>query len=252
MPSFRPPQRFGQRFFNRPTQAQSKTECPWVHSHLSCPLNDWQSFTVERDQMQLWATAVLGLLAGCRPSAVFFAIWAVVINSIKRLTRWTCPHVFKEICKTRPAFTYCNSASAVILVVGIIGVVTALFQGVPHPVFRGSMLAVNGYERTGVAPAGAAASIPQFVATNNFSNTIHARTATEPVVVAAFSEVAKSYDFPSVIEHADGSGLIFSSRQGGHPPLTADRAREAANFARPASYSIAITQYLKGESLGTV
>ena len=64
------------------------------------------------------ATCISRLLNGCRPSAIFRAVVAVVVDSINRELRpWCWPHIRIEICKrVAPPLADSNAAPTVVFV----------------------------------------------------------------------------------------------------------------------------------------
>ena len=58
--------------------------------------------------------SVLGLFARCRPSAVTWVIWAVVINSIKRKAfSWPIAHVCVKALKVFPSLANGDAAATI-------------------------------------------------------------------------------------------------------------------------------------------
>lgn len=77
-------------------------------------LNQGHSPTIKRNAM---ITAfVARLLFPCSPSAIVFAIWAVIVFAVKGMFgRWTWPHVFIKILeRLQPALANCNASASVV------------------------------------------------------------------------------------------------------------------------------------------
>jgi len=89
------------------------------HAILFCELNACHSSSPIGTQFDgdFHAKFVFRLLArliglSC-PAAVFWRIWTVVIDSIKRESGWPLSHVYQEILKRFPSFAHRDSSAAV-------------------------------------------------------------------------------------------------------------------------------------------
>lgn len=69
---------------------------------------------------------IVCLLLARRPLAIIFRVAQVIINAIQRKTFWTRPHVLKKGFKPLPFFINSDTSSAVVPVVGILGIVAPL------------------------------------------------------------------------------------------------------------------------------
>ena len=87
--------------------------------------------------------SVVRLFFSCRPSAIFRAIRAVVINPIKRCAKRSFAHIFNKISKRRPAFAHANTSRPIPAIGGIFGVVTTLLYGLPNSVQIGLRLTMT-------------------------------------------------------------------------------------------------------------
>lgn len=72
------------------------------------------------------------LLYCCRPSAIFRAVWPVVVNSIKRSPLFWLAHISNEIRVIIPTIAYCNTTSTIILKCWISGIKASLAHTLPN------------------------------------------------------------------------------------------------------------------------
>lgn len=108
-----------------------------AYTSLSRPLHERLSSTKRREQ-DVSATIVL-LFGPCRPPAILrFVIAVIVWITIKRLSRRTLAHIFKEILKRQPASTYRNSPSAVMPVAIVKWIGAAREHMLPRAINRGA------------------------------------------------------------------------------------------------------------------
>lgn len=84
------------------------------------------------DNEQASAAPVGSLLSDRGPSAIFWRIGAVIIDAIQTRPLWALTHVCEKILEFEPAFTNCNSATAVIFVSRLPGIEAAGFHSSPN------------------------------------------------------------------------------------------------------------------------
>lgn len=101
-----------------------------------------QHFVAFKDYISISAS-ITRLLSPRRPSAILFAVPAIVVNPIQRSTSWSAAHVGKKTLVRGPLFAIGNSSSAVVFPLRSIGVVTPTLHGRPNSVFRGIAIAVS-------------------------------------------------------------------------------------------------------------
>jgi len=77
------------------------------------------------------------LISSRGPSAIFFAIVSVVINSVKSVIFWPSPHIRKKVFKLFPSRTVRNSPSSIIFPLWAILVVATSFHRGPNSVLSG-------------------------------------------------------------------------------------------------------------------
>lgn len=87
--------------------------------------------------------SVVRLFFSRRPSAIFRAIRAVVINPIKRCAKRSFAHIFNKISKQRPAFAHANTSRPMPVISGVFGVRTTLLNGLPNSVQIGLRLTMT-------------------------------------------------------------------------------------------------------------
>lgn len=85
-------------------------------------------------QLRLWPISSLLNVAG--PSAIFRAVWAVIVDSVERLARRLWPHVLHERSDIKPSLANRNAAPAIPMELLVLGVCAPLEHGVPSWVER--------------------------------------------------------------------------------------------------------------------
>lgn len=122
-------------------------------------------------------TSVVGLLRGCRPSAIVWGVWSVVVDSIDRmLYRWTRPHICDEQGEIVPSFTDGNATTAPVGEFVIPVVKTAPPHSQPRRVFNALMRACGvsvlrhfcGYSLAEITTARAGSTGRQIALLNEF------------------------------------------------------------------------------------
>ncbi len=157
--------RSGQRVFYGPsTDVNPRVQCFITDAHLFGPLSKTHRFSVVRHQPNRLLVAVL--LNYCCPSTVFRRITEVVVDSIYAVAgRRPRSHVSHKIRKrVPPAFTYCDSTSAVVAVSAIAWAKASRPHIMPRIVFwRGtlSMLQCRAFSARSAATACQVACVNQ-------------------------------------------------------------------------------------------
>ena len=112
-------------------------------ANFICPLLESLRLASKRDLDA--GSAIVGLGLGCRPAAIFWSVWAVVINAINRALRsglWS--HIgIKILERVSPTLAHINSALAIVFVGFICRSVAAADHAAPGAVFGGVRHAVN-------------------------------------------------------------------------------------------------------------
>lgn len=85
---------------------------------------------------QLGLRAISCLLCRCSPSAVFWAIWAVVVYSIQSCAVRFRKHICNKISYIVPTFAHCDPTPSVPMRFGVVWVVAAIHHGVPCRIQR--------------------------------------------------------------------------------------------------------------------
>jgi hypothetical protein len=68
------------------------------------------------------------------PTTISRIVWPVIVNSIKRISCWSRPHIGLKNPKTNPLIAYSNTSSTVIQVGDITWVVTAASHSIPDAI----------------------------------------------------------------------------------------------------------------------
>lgn len=237
MPTLRFSNWFREGFRNAPSVSQAVINRVSLHSESSGPFRYTQGLTLECDRPEPRTAAILRLLARRSPSAVLFAIRAVVVDSVQAVSHWTRTHIFVEIGKAGPAFANRYASTAVAMVCGILLVTASIREATPSAVFGAAVAAMNRNERASVAPAGSARSIPQLHAANDPAYSFQARATAEPEIVTAFVGVTEGDYLPSVVNRTGRRGDILRSGHSG-PPMAAYGAQGVRTSLRPALFYI--------------
>ena len=83
-------------------------------------------------------SSIPGLFFCCRPTAIFWAIIAIIVNTIKAMRRaWALTHISKKALKIKPSVTDGDSSAAVIFIVDSIRVKASAFHSSPDTIFWG-------------------------------------------------------------------------------------------------------------------
>lgn len=104
--------------------------------------------------------SIVCLLSSRSPSAIFFAVISVVINSVKSIAFWPSPHICKKVFKIFPPLAVRDPSSSVVRPFRAVLVIASALHSGPNPVFsspqpnRLSMLRCFGFgEFTTKTPA---------------------------------------------------------------------------------------------------
>lgn len=98
---------------------------------------------ITKSVFAIWAL-VLILFGLCRPFAVIWRIWAIIIDAVKSFARWPWSHISKEVSERQPAVTDYDASAAIVAIPFGFGVKTPIHQGGPGKVFGASPFAVLG------------------------------------------------------------------------------------------------------------
>ncbi len=134
---------FGKNFFNIPSKINSLINSWVCNTNLISPFHSGLSFSVKFYKMVVSSIALL--LRSCRPSAIFRTIIPIWVNSIYTHVWLWMPHVFKKISKTAPSFAYFNSATTIILVCLIFGIIASLSNSKPDSLYSSAVKSVSVY-----------------------------------------------------------------------------------------------------------
>lgn len=120
----------GKRFFYRPSMVQSPAEQRRPKTDLSRPFSNIHGDAIERD----WPIggSVIALLLGRGPAAVFRAVIALTIDSVKAGSFRPFAHVGKEVLKIKPSFTDLNPFSSIARIVGRCWAEASSFHRIPR------------------------------------------------------------------------------------------------------------------------
>lgn len=149
------------------------------------PLSQCLALTV--NHYDSTASCIVGLFFGSSPSAIFFAIMAVVIFSLYTVF-WTWPiaHVFVKSFKRFPVWINLNTPCSIFIVARIIFVSASLFHTRPNTIFGSfgfSMCFASYSYGVSTAQASAGFCIPgtqRYLVNSSF---VSAVTPTEPVSI---------------------------------------------------------------------
>jgi hypothetical protein len=96
-----------------PATVEPPMDSVLTHTHTHLPLRNGKSLAV--DFYYAVTSSVVALRGWRSPSAVIWAIWAVVIYAVKGCAVRRVPEVCKKVIKHKPSITYCYSTSTVIM-----------------------------------------------------------------------------------------------------------------------------------------
>lgn len=71
------------------------------------------------------------------PSAIFFVVTQIVVNSVDAMVWWAPTHILKKILKFFPTFAVCDSPASVVWPLWSVGVVATPLHRGPYSVFCG-------------------------------------------------------------------------------------------------------------------
>jgi hypothetical protein len=114
---------------------QSPTKSLWVYAFFLGPLS--QGLNTPLKFKPAGSSHVIALFSLSSPPTIIRRIALVIINALKGITlRWARADIRNKVFKIAPSLADCNSASAVMMVRGVLGVMTSLAHGSPRAVFR--------------------------------------------------------------------------------------------------------------------
>ena len=119
----------GQHFFNGITLVEPSKQSVDVNAKAFRPLTGGQRYAVFGNSDI--GFSVVGLFFARRPSAVFRAVRAVVINTIKSGSGWSFTHIRNKIRKRHPSFANINASSPISFICRVFRIRTTLFGGLP-------------------------------------------------------------------------------------------------------------------------
>ena len=131
----------GNGFIWRPSAPKSLINSARLESKHFSSFHDAHSSSIKI--MNRVSAFVTLLLAPCNPFAVFGAIVAVIINSLKRVSSWAFSHIFQKVFKAiQPPFTYGNSSAAIVRVFFSMDSIAPSFHFNPRRLSRTVSIAV--------------------------------------------------------------------------------------------------------------
>lgn len=78
-------------------------------------------------------SGVVDLLLACRPPTIVRGVIAIVVNSVDAvLARWSLAHVFKKILEGMPSLANGYASSAVIEILGMVGIRASISYSSPR------------------------------------------------------------------------------------------------------------------------
>lgn len=122
----------GQHFFNRVTLVEPPEQGVDVDAKTLRPLTGSQRYAVFGNSDV--SLSVVRLFFAGRPSAIFRAVRAVVINAIKSGFGRSFTHIRNKIRKRHPSFANINASSPISSICRVFRIRTTLFGGLPHGV----------------------------------------------------------------------------------------------------------------------
>lgn len=135
---------------------------------------------------------ISGLFSPVSPSAVIGRIRAIVIDSIKRFTGWSRPHIGQIVFKFKPSLAHLNTSAAIIFIRRIIWITASIMHCGPGLIIFGSIHTVFFPKRT-TLPTALGLSITKSVALNPLSSSAFTFTKNFfwPFPIVLFSDWAK-------------------------------------------------------------
>jgi len=144
-------------FFGTPSLTETVQQCVLAQPDTLCPVDSVHGLPLERQQNV--PTRVPGLLSLRRPSAVFGAVRAVVVDAVKGIPRaGALPHVRQELLKSTPKWVNIDAPSTVPRITRAVRVGAACPHCAPGTIFGGVFLPVTSIslsdQLTSETPAG--------------------------------------------------------------------------------------------------
>lgn len=127
---------FGLRkhFFNWQSFVISQKKCIDVNAKSLRPLHCGQRYSVMCDA-NINESVVSLFLAG-RPSAIFWTIRAIIVDTVKRIAQRPITNVSQKVFKNVPPLAYINAAPSITRERSVFGVVASLFNCLPQNINR--------------------------------------------------------------------------------------------------------------------
>ena len=122
----------GQHFFNGIALVKPSKQSVDVDAKALRPLTGGQRYAVFGNSDV--SLSVVRLFFAGRPSAIFRAVRAVVINAIKSGSGWSFTHIRNKIRKRHPSFANINASSPISFICRVFRIRTTLFGGLPYGV----------------------------------------------------------------------------------------------------------------------
>jgi hypothetical protein len=119
-----------------------------VYAQAFRPLHSGQRQSFMRDSDV--SVPVIGLLFAGRPTAIFWAVWAIIINAIKRVSGRPFAQIVHKIFKVVPPFANVNSTLSIAVKCRVARVVAPLFNCLPQNVNGRLCFAVCSFHTTSV------------------------------------------------------------------------------------------------------
>lgn len=121
-----------QNFFGRPSRVISAKQRVDMNVQTLRPLHSGQRQSVVCNANVY--LSVIRLLFSSRPTAVFWAIRAVVVNAIQRVSKRRLAYVSQKIFKIVPSFAQINASLSIPIKSSVFWVIAPLFYGLPQNV----------------------------------------------------------------------------------------------------------------------
>lgn len=200
-----------------------------IESEFLAPSRHALGFPVMSEQRIISSITHLLLVRG--PVAIGLFVSGIVVSPFHLcIGKRPRPHVFKEVLKRLPSLTHCNPASAVVLIIVVVLVLTAFTHGLPDCVLGSARLPVPDVSALNAGPVLVVLS-PKVA--SGYDRGVSTLTPTEPVgsrlaVVEPLHDSQLVVNIASLVfespHAATGSGVAFPQRttldSGGFPAFT--------------------------------
>jgi len=222
--------RRAQRSLDAPAIAEALVEGVSMDAQLLCPLRNGQGLPGELNESV--RARVIGLLLSSSPSAIFFGIAQIVIDSVERHPFRSIPHIRNKLLKALlPWFTNSNTSPAVVLKKLVARVVASVLNILPNrikggfafPVGRVGLVKILSPRATALAMQAAARlrhAAFEMVAPNNFLRAAIANAGAVPAS-RLHNKSSKALSYKNRVSFLTGHKISFGCRT--HiEPITGD------------------------------